>query len=302
MQAFPLRRSPRRHRSRRGPRAGTGRPGAPAPAAAPAARRPPPPPKAGAGPARNAAADAAAGSRRRPRPEARGASSRPRHAAESDDGGRRLGPARPTSRPGSSSSCSAGSVLAPAPPGRQALPLASPRVEVDEAIRTRRTHKAYAPEPLDRETVAELLDLARWAPNHHLTNPWRFRVIGPEALERLKEAAGPEAATKLDRAPTLVVCSCVLSGDAQQDEEDLHAAAVRRLHRAARRPRPRARRLLAHPGGAPHRRGPGRRRPARERALRRPAPPRPPGPGAERARARARRAGRRVPRDDRLAR
>jgi nitroreductase len=50
-------------------------------------------------------------------------------------------------------------------------------------------------------------------------------VIGPQALERLKEAAGPEAATKLDRAPTLVVCSAQLSGDPIQDEEDLHATA-----------------------------------------------------------------------------
>lgn len=99
-------------------------------------------------------------------------------------------------------------------------------MEVEEAVRTRRTHKAYAPEPLDRETVAELLDLARWAPNHNLTNPWRFRVIGPETLERLKKAAGPEGAKKLDRAPTLVVCSCVLSGDPRRDEEDLHAVAA----------------------------------------------------------------------------
>jgi len=98
-------------------------------------------------------------------------------------------------------------------------------MEVEEAIRGRRTHKAYAPEPLERATVEELLDLARWAPNHHLTNPWRFRVIGPHALERLKEAAGPEAASKLDRAPTLVVASCVLEGDPIQDEEDRHAAA-----------------------------------------------------------------------------
>jgi nitroreductase len=98
-------------------------------------------------------------------------------------------------------------------------------MEVEEAIRTRRTHKAYRPEPVDRATVEQLLELARWAPNHNLTNPWRFRVIGPEALERLKAAAGPEAASKLDRAPTLVVCSCVLTGDPIQDEEDLHATA-----------------------------------------------------------------------------
>ena len=99
-------------------------------------------------------------------------------------------------------------------------------MDVEEAIRTRRTHKAYRPEPVDREQLEEILDLARWAPNHDLTNPWRFRVIGPGALERLKEAAGPESASKLDRAPTLVVCSCVLTGDQIQDEEDLHATAA----------------------------------------------------------------------------
>jgi nitroreductase len=99
-------------------------------------------------------------------------------------------------------------------------------MDVETAIRTRRTHKAFEPEPVPRETLDELLELARWAPNHHLTAPWRFRVVGPSSLERLKGAAGPEAAAKLDRCPTLVVASCALSGDPEQDEEDLHATAV----------------------------------------------------------------------------
>jgi nitroreductase len=71
-----------------------------------------------------------------------------------------------------------------------------------------------------------LFDLARFAPNHHLTQPWRFRVIGPETLARLKELAGPVEAAKLDRAPTLVAVSCVLTGDPVQDDEDLHATAA----------------------------------------------------------------------------
>jgi nitroreductase len=98
-------------------------------------------------------------------------------------------------------------------------------VELEEAIRTRRTHKAYGTEPVDRATLASLLDLGRWAPNHHLTNPWRFRVLGAGALARLKEAAGPEAAGKLDRAPTLVAVSVVQTGDPVADEEDMCAAA-----------------------------------------------------------------------------
>lgn len=98
-------------------------------------------------------------------------------------------------------------------------------MELEEAIRTRRTHKAYAPEPVDRATLDELFELARWAPNHHLTNPWRFRVVGPQARERLKAATDdPIAAAKFDRAPTLVVVSATQSGDPVQDEEDVLAA------------------------------------------------------------------------------
>jgi nitroreductase len=92
-------------------------------------------------------------------------------------------------------------------------------------IRTRRTHKSFGPDPVPRETLEELFDLARWAPNHHRTNPWRFRVLGPDALAQLKDAAGPAEAPKLERAPTLVVVSAVLSGDLLQDEEDVCATA-----------------------------------------------------------------------------
>ena len=102
-------------------------------------------------------------------------------------------------------------------------------MDVDAAVRSRRTHKAYRPEPVDAETLDQLLDLARWAPNHHLTNPWRFRVIGPESLERLKavaDAAKPGSARKLDRAPTLVVVSARQTGDPVQDREDFLASGV----------------------------------------------------------------------------
>lgn len=98
-------------------------------------------------------------------------------------------------------------------------------MQVEEAIRTRRTIKAYDSRPVDRAILEELFELARWAPNHHLTQPWRFRVLGPGALDRLKTAAGTEAAAKLERAPTLVVSTALLRGDPVQDEEDLHSAA-----------------------------------------------------------------------------
>lgn len=111
-------------------------------------------------------------------------------------------------------------------PGRISEQVACTLLQIDDLIRSRRTHKAFAPEPLDSQTVDELLELARWAPNHNLTNPWRFRVIGPQSLERLKAAAGPEAAGKLDRAPTLIAASVRQSGEVVADEEDFAAAAT----------------------------------------------------------------------------
>ena len=100
-------------------------------------------------------------------------------------------------------------------------------MDLAQLVSTRRTHKAYDPEPVDRATLDALFELARWAPNHNLTNPWRFRVLGPGALAALKRAAGPEAAPKLDRAPTLVAVSAVQDrGDDVQSEEDVAATAV----------------------------------------------------------------------------
>lgn len=102
-------------------------------------------------------------------------------------------------------------------------------MELEQAVRTRRTHKAFGPDPVDRETLAVLFELAAWAPNHHLTIPWRFRVLGPQALAALKEAADAQSAgsgAKLDRAPTLVVVSTLVDPDPVVAEEDLCATAV----------------------------------------------------------------------------
>ena len=99
-------------------------------------------------------------------------------------------------------------------------------MDVETAIRTRRTHKQFAPDPVPRALLEELLDLAVLAPNHKLTQPWRFRVVGPATLARLKELGGQAEAMKLDRAPLLVVVSAQLTGDPLTDEEDVHATAA----------------------------------------------------------------------------
>jgi nitroreductase len=102
-------------------------------------------------------------------------------------------------------------------------------MELEQAIRTRRTHKVFTPEPVARPEIEQLLELARWAPNHHLTNPWRFRVLGPATLAQLKQLAeerSPGSGAKLDRAPTLIVASAFLSGDPAEQDDDLLASAV----------------------------------------------------------------------------
>jgi nitroreductase len=102
-------------------------------------------------------------------------------------------------------------------------------MDVEKAIRTRRTHKAFGARPVDAAVLDELFELASWAPNHHLTSPWRFRVLGARTRERLLRLAESEqagAAVKLARAPTLIAVSASQTGDPAQEREDLLATAV----------------------------------------------------------------------------
>ncbi|MEI2701183.1 MAG: nitroreductase family protein [Baekduia sp.] len=101
-------------------------------------------------------------------------------------------------------------------------------MDLDSAIYERRTHKVFGAERVPPNVVSELIELARWAPNHHVTNPWRFRVLGPQSVERLKAAEGDVVrAKKLDRAPTLIAVTCASAPGASEPErrEDLMAAA-----------------------------------------------------------------------------
>ncbi len=102
-------------------------------------------------------------------------------------------------------------------------------MDVENAIRTRRTHKAFSARQVPRPVLDSLIELATWAPNHHLSNPWRFRVLGERTRARLMELAeqaAPGSAVKLMRAPTLIAVSATQSGDPERDREDLLATAV----------------------------------------------------------------------------
>ena len=64
---------------------------------------------------------------------------------------------------------------------------------VYEAIHARRMNNEFTDETPGRESLQRMLDAAIWAPNHRLTNPWRFVV-----LERGGEKRGEVAQLAYD--------------------------------------------------------------------------------------------------------
>jgi nitroreductase len=99
-------------------------------------------------------------------------------------------------------------------------------VELEPAIRRRRTHKQYGSEPVSETVVRELVDLARFAPNHKVTNPWRFRLLGPETRARIAALVPDAEVIKLRRAPTLLLVTAVQSDDPVLAQEDVLATAA----------------------------------------------------------------------------
>ena len=62
------------------------------------------------------------------------------------------------------------------------------RMETYEAIMTRRSGAKTTDRVPERNAVEKLLDAAVAAPNHHLTEPWRFVVLAGDALKELGDA------------------------------------------------------------------------------------------------------------------
>lgn len=71
---------------------------------------------------------------------------------------------------------------------------------VATAITDRRTIKQFLPEPVAPATITQLIDLAVWAPNHRLNEPWRFYVLTGDARRRLGEIAAAITTAKVGAA------------------------------------------------------------------------------------------------------
>jgi nitroreductase len=112
-----------------------------------------------------------------------------------------------------------------------------------DAIRRRTSVRRFRPDAVSRETIQVLLDSAVRAPNHKLTEPWRFAVLLGDARDsyaeirgthRLKRFADPASAEALAGAgkvrqearetPAFIVVMCAVSPDEVTREEDYAAA------------------------------------------------------------------------------
>jgi len=57
-------------------------------------------------------------------------------------------------------------------------------MELLEAIKSRKSIRAYKPDPVPKNVLTELLDIARWAPSSANSQPWEFFVLTGEALDK----------------------------------------------------------------------------------------------------------------------
>jgi nitroreductase len=121
--------------------------------------------------------------------------------------------------------------------------MSTSRAALADVIHARRTVKAFSGKAMPRTDLEGLLELARWAPTHRLSEPWRFYALDQPAIAALgaylmatpEIAAVPDPAkgaaklTKLrERLPGaawLILVSWVRSADPAIDLED-HAAAA----------------------------------------------------------------------------
>ena len=104
-----------------------------------------------------------------------------------------------------------------------------------EVVRNRRSIDLFEPTPIANEVLLEAIDVARWAPNHRLTEPWRFHLLGPKSREAIidlavaidiaakGERAGAARRERLSAVPGFFVLTSPRSDDALLEREDYGA-------------------------------------------------------------------------------
>lgn len=84
------------------------------------------------------------------------------------------------------------------------------KMEVLDAIKTRRSIRRYKSTPVDEKTLDAILDAARWAPSWANTQCWRFVVVRDDDIKaRLADTLSDRnPATESVRNAPLVIVAC----------------------------------------------------------------------------------------------
>lgn len=102
-------------------------------------------------------------------------------------------------------------------------------------LRERRSIDLFTPDPVPDATLHAAIEVARWAPNHRLTQPWHFYLLGPATLAPLidlaveleiakkGERAGPIRRARLEAIPGMFVLTSPRSADTLLEREDYAA-------------------------------------------------------------------------------
>ncbi|MCA1960477.1 MAG: nitroreductase [Desulfomonile sp.] len=61
-------------------------------------------------------------------------------------------------------------------------------MELNDAILNRRSIRHFLPDPIPRETITKIVDMARWVPSWGNTQPWEIVVADGEKAKTLSEA------------------------------------------------------------------------------------------------------------------
>ena len=106
-----------------------------------------------------------------------------------------------------------------------------------ERIRSRRTTKLYLKQPVDRKLILDAIEVARWAPNHHVTEPWHFYVLGSQKIrecidltrivvtEQKDAKMGEFKAQSAAAIPGWLIVTCKTSDDEVLQREDYASCA-----------------------------------------------------------------------------
>lgn len=107
--------------------------------------------------------------------------------------------------------------------------------EIAALLRGRRSIDLFDPKPVGAAPLLDAIDVARWAPNHRLTEPWRFYLIGPATRARIidlaveldsaakGERAGEARRARLTAVPGFFVLTSRRSEDQLLEREDYAA-------------------------------------------------------------------------------